>query len=171
MTNDLAVAEGLEPSNFRINSPALYQLSYATICDLCFDLRHSQQVWTGREAGMPLGTPRSQTVGHSVGMSHAPIKKLFLIGHDHFSILFISGSVWASSVRPQCSQCLGGRILGRISTHKNTENTESHRGSQREAETREHHPLFCSRTTFSLISRSSCMSMKRYLRHSERASA
>ena len=48
MTNFLAVAEGLEPSNFRINSPALYQLSYATICALPLAF---VKVWTGREVG------------------------------------------------------------------------------------------------------------------------
>ena len=83
MTNDLAVAEGLEPSMTGLTVRRFTNLATPqfVICALCFGLRHSQQVWTGREAGMPLGTPRSQTVGHSVGMSHAPIKKLFLIGH------------------------------------------------------------------------------------------
>ena len=87
MTNNLAVAEGLEPSNDRINSPALYQLSYATICALAFfglcalAFVIVSKFGRGVRPAMPLGTPRSQTVGRSVGMSHAPIKELFLIGH------------------------------------------------------------------------------------------
>ena len=98
MTNDLAVAEGLEPSMTGLTVRRFTNLATPQICDLCFGLRNSQQVWTGREAGMPLETPRSQTVGHSVGMSHAPIKKLFLIAHDHFSISISDSPLVADSL-------------------------------------------------------------------------
>jgi len=56
------------------------------ICALCFGLRHSQQVWTGREAGMPLGTPRSQTVGHSGWDESRPDKEVI----SHWSLIIFN---------------------------------------------------------------------------------